>query len=333
MPRRIRWIGLRSVSARCCRCGSAARCRRSCRGSGSTSVDDGVDQPGLLGVGAHVDRARRRRCCRARGSRSCRPASASAAPVGAPSSPPATRLPRPRRLGAARVGDPVAVRRGVDRGDGEGPVLDRHRRQRDLLDVLHALELPDRARPVSGGSSSSRWRRCRPARSPGHARAGRVDRVGRVERRLGRVPLGPCRWSRSRPWRAAAAGGEGPLGAGRRCRRRSRPSRGGTARPRERAADDVPPDRVSRRPRPRRSPIRRCRRPTGRGSSPGRRPVHPPVGPRRRRISALIAGTTSCRSPITAYVALVTIGASGSVLIARMCLGATSSRPSAGSRR
>ena len=42
--------------------------------------------------------------------------------------------------------------------------------------------------------------------------------------------------------------------------------------------------------------------------------------PRRRRISALMAGTTSCRSPMTAYVALVTIGASGSVLIARMFL-------------
>ena len=36
-------------------------------------------------------------------------------------------------------------------------------------------------------------------------------------------------------------------------------------------------------------------------------------------ISSLMAGTTSCRSPITAYVARVTIGASGSVLIARMC--------------
>ena len=43
-------------------------------------------------------------------------------------------------------------------------------------------------------------------------------------------------------------------------------------------------------------------------------------GGRRRRISALIAGTTSCRSPITACVALVTIGASGSVLIARIAL-------------
>ena len=32
----------------------------------------------------------------------------------------------------------------------------------------------------------------------------------------------------------------------------------------------------------------------------------------------MIAGTTSCRSPITAYVALVTIGASASVLMARM---------------
>src|SRR4029079_16435271 len=42
--------------------------------------------------------------------------------------------------------------------------------------------------------------------------------------------------------------------------------------------------------------------------------------PRRRLISALIAGTTSCRSPITAYDALVTIAASGSVLIARMLL-------------
>ena len=42
--------------------------------------------------------------------------------------------------------------------------------------------------------------------------------------------------------------------------------------------------------------------------------------PRRRLISALIAGTTSCRSPITAYVALVTIGASASVLMARMFL-------------
>ncbi len=34
--------------------------------------------------------------------------------------------------------------------------------------------------------------------------------------------------------------------------------------------------------------------------------------------ASLIAGTTSCRSPITAYVALVTIGASASVLIARI---------------
>ena len=31
-----------------------------------------------------------------------------------------------------------------------------------------------------------------------------------------------------------------------------------------------------------------------------------------------MAGTTSCMSPMTAYVALVTIGASGSVLIARI---------------
>jgi hypothetical protein len=50
-------------------------------------------------------------------------------------------------------------------------------------------------------------------------------------------------------------------------------------------------------------------------------PGRPGTGqPRRRRSSALIAGTTSCRSPITAYVALVTIGASGSVLMARMFL-------------
>ena len=40
--------------------------------------------------------------------------------------------------------------------------------------------------------------------------------------------------------------------------------------------------------------------------------------PSRRLISSLIAGTTSCRSPMTAYVALVTIGASASELIARM---------------
>ena len=39
---------------------------------------------------------------------------------------------------------------------------------------------------------------------------------------------------------------------------------------------------------------------------------------RRRLISALIAGTISCRSPITACVALVTIGASGSELMARI---------------
>ena len=45
-----------------------------------------------------------------------------------------------------------------------------------------------------------------------------------------------------------------------------------------------------------------------------------PQPARRRRISALMAGTTSCRSPITACVALVTIGASGSVLIARIAL-------------
>src|SRR4029079_1095343 len=73
---------------------------------------------------------------------------------------------------------------------------------------------------------------------------------------------------------------------------------------------------------------RRChhlahRRPDGR-RRPSRASVPARRGggahPRRRRISALIAGTTSCRSPITACVALVTIGASGSVLIARMLL-------------
>jgi hypothetical protein len=42
--------------------------------------------------------------------------------------------------------------------------------------------------------------------------------------------------------------------------------------------------------------------------------------PRRLRISALIAGTTSCMSPITAYVAFVTIGASSSELIATIVL-------------
>ena len=50
---------------------------------------------------------------------------------------------------------------------------------------------------------------------------------------------------------------------------------------------------------------------------PGRDPQEAQPA-RRRLISALIAGTTSWRSPITAWVALVTIGASGSVLIARM---------------
>src|SRR5690606_1162451 len=43
---------------------------------------------------------------------------------------------------------------------------------------------------------------------------------------------------------------------------------------------------------------------------------------RRRRISATIAGTTSATSPITAYSAFVTIGASGSVLMAITCLEA-----------
>lgn len=48
--------------------------------------------------------------------------------------------------------------------------------------------------------------------------------------------------------------------------------------------------------------------------------VRPHVSPQpaRRFNSSMIAGTTSCMSPITAYVALVTIGASASVLIARM---------------
>src|SRR5581483_7928695 len=40
--------------------------------------------------------------------------------------------------------------------------------------------------------------------------------------------------------------------------------------------------------------------------------------PRTLRSSALIAGTTSCRSPITAESALAKIGASGSVLMARI---------------
>ena len=40
--------------------------------------------------------------------------------------------------------------------------------------------------------------------------------------------------------------------------------------------------------------------------------------PLRRLISSLIAGTISWRSPMTAYVALVTIGASASELMARM---------------
>ncbi len=42
----------------------------------------------------------------------------------------------------------------------------------------------------------------------------------------------------------------------------------------------------------------------------------------RRRISALMAGTTACRSPITAYAARDMIGASGSVLITRIALAA-----------
>ena len=41
---------------------------------------------------------------------------------------------------------------------------------------------------------------------------------------------------------------------------------------------------------------------------------------RRLRSSSLIAGTTSCMSPTTAYVALVIIGASASVLIAMITL-------------
>ena len=39
---------------------------------------------------------------------------------------------------------------------------------------------------------------------------------------------------------------------------------------------------------------------------------------RRLRISSVMAGRTSCMSPTTAYVARVIIGASGSVLIARI---------------
>lgn len=41
---------------------------------------------------------------------------------------------------------------------------------------------------------------------------------------------------------------------------------------------------------------------------------------RRRRISSVIAGTTTCRSPITAYPALVTMLASLSMLMAMMFL-------------
>jgi hypothetical protein len=40
--------------------------------------------------------------------------------------------------------------------------------------------------------------------------------------------------------------------------------------------------------------------------------------PRTRRISAEIAGTTVCRSPITAYAARDMIGASGSLLMTRI---------------
>ena len=82
--------------------------------------------------------------------------------------------------------------------------------------------------------------------------------------------------------------------------------------------------RRARLPRGRRLPLRLApddRRRAGRPRTvPGRSLSRTPHPAARRRISALIAGTTSCRSPITAYVALVTIGASASVLMARMFL-------------
>ena len=64
---------------------------------------------------------------------------------------------------------------------------------------------------------------------------------------------------------------------------------------------------------------------TGCGRSPGLDPAQPrraaaagPHPPRRLRSSADTAGSTSCRSPITAYSATDMIGASGSVLTARI---------------
>ena len=76
----------------------------------------------------------------------------------------------------------------------------------------------------------------------------------------------------------------------------------------DRSTDSRPQDEARARDRPRKS------------SDWTTRPLA--YAPRRRRISSLIAGTISCMSPTTAYVARVIIGASGSVLIARIVFDA-----------
>ena len=107
----------------------------------------------------------------------------------------------------------VAVRRGVDRRDVDGVVVDADLGQREALDPGHPVEVADASHHAVAEGSLAEDQHVGGVQR-GTERTGVADRMGRVERRRrGRVRrvAGSGSWARSTTWRGSGGRSDEPL--------------------------------------------------------------------------------------------------------------------------